>query len=377
MNTHLAGKDVPRIDGPAKVSGAAKYAAEFFAPAMAYAVAVCATIARCEITSVDTTAAMEVGGALEVFTHKNRPNLPWFDRSYRDEDAPADGSPLRPLYNAKIQYNGQPVVLCVAETFEAARAMTRLVRVAYKSETHQTCMSVALTDAKFVKRSNRAGIEGPPKSRGNFGQAYADAPVKLAAMYEMASEIHNPIELFATTVVYHDNDTLTIYDKTQSVSNSKKYVCDIFGLPSNDVRVESPFVGGALGAALRPQYQLYLATLAAIAMKRSVRLALTRDQMFKLGHRAATMQEIRLGSSIDGSLLALESTSFQATSRYENFFDAITNWAGLSYRCDNVTTGEMTVAMDISSPADMRAPGAAQGVWAIELPWMSSRWLPG
>ena len=95
-------------------------------------------------------------------------------------------------------------------------------------------------------------------------------------------------------------------------------------------------------------------------MKRSVRLALTRDQMFTLGHRAATMQEIRLGSSIDGSLLALESTSFQATSRYENFFDAITNWAGLSYRCDNVTMGEMTVAMDISSPADMRAPGAAQ-----------------
>lgn len=366
MSTHLAGKDVRRIDGPAKVSGAAKYAAEFFAPDMVYAMVVSGTIARGEIAAIDTVRALRVRGALEVFTHKNRPHLPWFDRSYRDEDAPKDGSPLRPLYNSKLQYSGQPVALCVAETFEAARAMSRLVDITYQSEAHQTDLAVALVGAEPVESSNRAGIEGPPKSRGDFAQAFADAPVKLTATYQMESEIHNPMELFATTVVYNDDESLTIYDKTQSVSNSQKYVCGIFGLPTSDVRVESPFVGGAFGSALRPQYQLYLATLAALALKRSVRLSMTRDQMFTLGHRAATMQEIRLGSTPNGKLLAMDTTSFQATSRYENFFDVITNWAGLSYQCDNATMREMTVPMDISSPCDMRAPGAAQGVWAIE-----------
>ena len=366
MNTHLAGQDVPRIDGPAKVSGAARYAAEFFAPDMVYAVAVSSAIARGEIASIEAEAAMRVPGAIKVLTHKNRPHLPWFDRSYRDEDAPADGSPLRPLYDASIQYSGQPVALCVAETFEAARAMTRLVEITYNSETYQTNMTVSLQDAKAVKKTNRAGIEAPPKARGDFATAFAGAPVKLAATYLMPYEIHNPMELFATTVVYNDDGTLTIYDKTQSVSNSQKYVCKIFGLSADEVRVESPFVGGAFGSALRPQYQLFLATLAAKSLKRSVRLSLTRDQMFTLGHRAETMQEIRLGAATDGTLLALESKSFQATSRYEQFFDTITNWAGLSYQCDNATMDEMTVAMDIPSPADMRAPGAAQGVWAIE-----------
>lgn len=132
------------------------------------------------------------------------------------------------------------------------------------------------------------------------------------------------------------------------------------------MRVESPFVGGAFGSALRPQYQLFLATLAAKALKRSVRLTLTRDQMFTLAHRPETLQEIRIGANTNGDLQSLHNESMQATSRYENYFEVIANWSGLSYHCDNVTMEEKTVAMDTATPGDMRAPGAAQGVWAIE-----------
>ena len=366
MSTHLIGTDVNRIDGPAKVSGTAKYAAEFFAPDLLYAVVVSGAIAHGEIDTIDTVKAMSIPGAVEVFTHKNRPHVSWFNKSYLDEDAPTDGKPLRPLYDARILFNAQPVALCVAETFEAARYMARLVEVTYTSLTHQTDMRIAVQEAKKVETSNRAGIEPPPKARGNSAQAYADAPIKIAKGYLSPTEIHNPMELFATTVVYNDNDTLTIYDKTQSVTNSQMYVCNIFGLSEDEIRVESPFVGGAFGSALRPQYQLFLATLAAKALKRSVRLSLTRDQMFTLGHRPETLQEIRLGATQDGRLLALHNESMQATSRYENYFEVISNWSGLSYRCENVTMEEKTVSMDTSSPGDMRAPGAAQGVWAIE-----------
>ena len=159
---------------------------------------------------------------------------------------------------------------------------------------------------------------------------------------------------------------MTIYDKTQSVSNSQLLVCNALGLSKDDVRVESPFVGGAFGSALRPQYQLILATMAAKALKRSVRLTLTRDQMFTLSHRPETLQEIRLGADTDGTLLAMHNESLQATSRYENYFEVIANWSGLSYLCENATMEEKTVSMDISTPGDMRAPGAVQGVWAIE-----------
>ncbi len=366
MNTHLIGKDVNRIDGPAKVSGAAKYAAEFFAPGMLYAVVVSGAIAHGELDSIDTKKAMEVPGAVEVFTHKNRPHVAWFSKAYLDEDAPVDGKPLRPLYDQKIHHSGQPIALCVAETFEAARYMARLVEVSYKALTHQTNMTIAVQEANKVKKSNRSGIEPPPKPRGNSAEAYAGAAVKLAKEYHSPMEIHNPMELFATTVVHNEDGTLTIYDKTQSVSNSQLYVCNALGLSTDDVRVESPFVGGAFGSALRPQYQLFLATLAAKALKRSVRLTLTRDQMFTLAHRPETLQQIRIGADNGGQLLALHNESMQATSRYENYFEVISNWSGLSYQCDNVTMEEKTVSMDTSTPGDMRAPGAAQGVWALE-----------
>ncbi len=366
MNTHLIGTDVNRIDGPAKVSGVARYAGEFFAPDMLYAVVVSGAIAHGEIASIDTHKAMKVPGAVEVFTHENRPHLAWFDKSYLDEDAPTDGKPLRPLYDASIHHSGQPIALAVAESFEAARYMARLVSVEYKALTHQTDMTMAVQEAKRVEKSNRAGIEPPPKPRGNSAQAYATAAVKLDKTYHSPTETHNPMELFATTVVYNPDDTLTIYDKTQSVSNSQLYVTNIFGFSKSDVRVESPFVGGAFGSALRPQYQLYLATLAAKALKRSVRLTLTRDQMFTLAHRPETLQEIRIGANTNGDLQSLHNETMQATSRYENYFEVIANWSGLSYHCDNVTMEEKTVAMDTATPGDMRAPGAAQGVWAIE-----------
>ncbi len=366
MNTHLIGTDVNRIDGPAKVSGAAKYAAEFFAPEMLYAVVVSGTIAHGEISSMDTKKAMEVAGAVEVFTHKNRPHMAWRDKSYLDEDAPTDGKPLRPLYDEKILYSGQPIALCVAETFEAARAMSRLIEVSYKSLTHQTDLAIAVQEAKKIEGTNRTGIEPPPKPRGNSAQAFANAAVKLAKEYHSPTEVHNPMELFATTVIYNSDDIFTIYDKTQSVTNSQLLVTNVLGLSKDDVRVESPFVGGAFGSALRPQYQLILATMAAKTLKQSVRLTLTRDQMFTLSHRPETLQEIRLGASTEGKLEALHNESMQATSRYENYFEVIANWSGLSYSCDNVTMEEKTVAMDISTPGDMRAPGAAQGVWAIE-----------
>ena len=144
------------------------------------------------------------------------------------------------------------------------------------------------------------------------------------------------MEPFATTVVWEHDGNMTVYDKTQGVQNNQAYVCRVFGLSKDDVRVVSPFVGGAFGSGLRPQYQLFLAVMAARELKRSVRVTLTRQQMFTFGHRPQHSAELALGATPDGSLEALIHEAVAETSRFEDYSENVVNWSGVLYQCDNV-----------------------------------------
>ena len=149
--------------------------------------------------------------------------------------------------------------------------------------------------------------------------------------YRTPIEHHNPMECFGSTAVWEGDGRLTIYDKTQGPQNSHSYVCNVFGLAKDKVRVLSPFVGGAFGSGLRPQYQLFLTTLAAIGLKRSVRVALTRQQMILgFGHRPETIQTLSLGAEWDGSLTALKHSAVANTSRFEDYQENVVNWGGCS-----------------------------------------------
>ena len=166
---------------------------------------------------------------------------------------------------------------------------------------------------------------------------------------------------------FREDDGLTIYDKTQGPQNSHNYICNIFGLAKDQVRVLTPFMGGGFGSGLRPQYQLFLATLAAIGLKRPVRVALTRQQMILgFGHRPETIQALSLGAERDGSLTALKHSAVANTSRFEDYQENVVNWGGSLYHCDNVAVAHRLVQLDLASPMDMRAPGAAAGVYALE-----------
>src|SRR3974377_292177 len=130
---HYIGTATSRIDGFAKVTGAARYAAEFNVPGIAHASVVCSTIAKGHIARIDTTVAMRVKGVFSVLTHENRPPMADDDQAWKDEVAP-DGSPFRPLYDNKIAFNGQPIALVVAETLEIARFAASLVQTEYANE---------------------------------------------------------------------------------------------------------------------------------------------------------------------------------------------------------------------------------------------------
>ena len=363
---NVIGKPITRVDGPDKVTGKAKYAAEFNVPDLTYAYVVSSAITKGKITHIDTADALALDGVLQVFTHQNRPHTAWFDVNYKDQDAPA-GSPFRPLHDAQIKYSGQPVALVVAETFELARYAASLVKVVYNAEPSETDLEAHLSEARDPKWGPANLLKPlPPKPRGDSKRAFLDAPVQMAAQYVHGVQHHNPMEMFATTVQYEKNGKLLIYDKTQGAPNSQLYVAQIFNMPFSDVRVVSPYVGGGFGSGLRPQYQLFLAVLAARELKRSVRLTLTRQQMWSFGHRPATVQNIALGASSDGQLTALNHEAIAATSQFEDYTEVVVNWSNMLYPCDDVTLEYRLKPLDIYSPIDMRAPGGVTGDHAIE-----------
>ncbi|MFL9811699.1 xanthine dehydrogenase family protein molybdopterin-binding subunit [Stutzerimonas sp. VN223-3] len=351
------GQPIDRVDGPLKVTGQARYASEFHVPGLLYGSVVNSSIARGRIVSIDAAAAEAVPGVALVLTHQNRPPIASYDKPYEDEDA-ADGSPFRPLFNDRILYSGQPIALVVAENLELARHAGSLVRVEYASEPHRTDLLSEL------ETMHKAPAEVPPP-RGDVDGALRGAMLKLDREYSTPVEHHNPMEPHASTVHYLPDGKLEIYDKTQGVQNCMRYLEGVFGMEGK-IRILSPFVGGAFGSGLRPQYQLPLAVMAALKLKRSVRVTLKRQQMFTFGYRPRSIQRLSIGAAPNGQLEALSHQVIGQTSTFEDFTEHEVEWSGMLYQCPNVKLDYQLVPLDVYTPLDMRAPGATIGVYALE-----------
>ncbi len=356
MNAYV-GTATSRVDGRAKVTGAAKYAGEFSAEGLLHGFVATATIPRGRIARLDASEVLKVKGVVDVLTHEHRPPLADKDEAWKDEVAPEKGSPFRPLYDDSIKFNDQPIALVVAEDWETAKFAATLLDVAYQEEPFATNLK--------AERESATEAQKPHEPRGDAAAALAGATIRHEADYLLPTEHHNPMELYATTAVW-EAGRLTVYDKTQGVQNVQKFLCSVFGKKPDEIRVISPYVGGAFGSGLRPQYQVVLATLAALALKRPVRVVLTRHQMYGLGHRPETIEHVGLGARPDGTLDAVVHEAVAVTSRYEDFSRNDTGWAEQLYKSANSYYSHKLVRLDVSTPCDMRAPGAASGVCALE-----------
>jgi xanthine dehydrogenase YagR molybdenum-binding subunit len=366
MTTYI-GTATSRVDGRAKVTGMAQYAAEFQAPDLAYGAIVTSTITKGTVRSIDASRALAVPGVLDVLTHQNRPPLAGSDDAYKDDVAP-DGSPYRPLYDNKIMFNGQPVALVVAETSEVAVFAASLVQIEYDRQPRETDIFSQLGAAVPIKKpsSTMETMFAPPKMRGKPDDALAAAAVRHEAEYFVPIEHHNPMELYAATAVYDIGGKLRVYDKTQGVQNVHKYLCNVFGVKPEDVRVMSPYMGGGFGSGLRPQFEAVLAVLAAVALKRSVRVVLTRAQMYVLGYRPAMVQRIAMGANADGTLDVITHDAVTVTSKYEDFHRQETGWSGVLYKSPNAKYAHRLAKLDLATSCDMRAPSATTAMFALE-----------
>jgi xanthine dehydrogenase YagR molybdenum-binding subunit len=360
-STSYLGKPTSRVDGHAKVTGAAKYAAEHVVPGLAYGFVVSSAIARGRIRSIHTADALAMPGVLDIFTHAHRPKMASSDKKYGDEVAPP-GSPFRPLYDDQVRFSGQPVALVVAEDPETARFAASLIRIDYDQRTHVTDFEGSRGRARAVSENG----ESHSHKRGNAARAFDRSPVRVEVEYRMPVEHHNPMEMFGATAIWESDGSITVCDKTQGPLNCRNYVANVFGMQQNAVRVLSPYVGGGFGSGLRPQYELPLAVLAARALRRSVQVTLTRQQMFTIGYRAGNIQTLALAAGRDGRLTSFRHEWIGMTSQFENFQRSYVTWSSQLYKCDNVELVQKLVRLDQNTPCDMRAPGGAEGLFAIE-----------
>jgi xanthine dehydrogenase YagR molybdenum-binding subunit len=351
------GTATSRVDGRAKVTGEARYAGEFNVPGLVHGYVIESTIPKGRITRIDTGGALSIAGVIDVLTHLNRPPMADKDGAYKDDVAPEKGSPYRPLYDDRILFAGQPVALVLAEDWETARVAASQVRIEYQKEPHVTDL--------HAERGRALAIDVPDKPRGDAEKAFASAAVRHAAEYSIPSEHHNPMELFASTAIW-ENGELTVYDKTQGVQNVQQYLSKVFKLKSDAVRVMSPYMGGGFGAGLRPQYQVVLAVLGANALKRPVRVMLTRAQMYALGYRPASIERLALGANSSGTLDSMQHEAVAVTSQFEEFARNDTGWGNLLYKSPSAKFEHKLVKLDLPTSCDMRAPGAATGVYALE-----------
>ena len=357
---NLIGQPLDRIDGLLKVTGEARYAAEFPEARLAHAVLVTSTIARGTIASIDASRAQALPGVLLVMTYQNAPRLP---NGGKPALAPPAGRRLSLLQDNQVHYSNEPVAVVVADTLEHATDAARQLRIAYQS-------SAATVD--FAQAKPNAHAPDKPQGRqtdtqrGSFEDGMRSGAVHVDAIYTTPIEHHNPMEPHATMARW-DGPQLTLYDSTQGVSGAAQAVAKTFGMPPGDVRVISPFIGGGFGCKGSSWSHVSLCAMAAKQTGRPVRLVLERPQMFgPVGARPRTEQHFALAARHDGTLTAMRHDSISNTSMIEDWTETCCMVTRMLYAVPNQVTTHRIVPLNLGTPTFMRAPGETTGSFALE-----------
>lgn len=356
------GRPIARIEGRAKVTGRARFAAEYPIRGVVHAVPVLSTVSRGRISAIDTAEAEASPGVLKVLTHLNAPKLPYQQRKDKPVTDPSVGEPFRPLRSDVITFDRQYVAVVVATTLEQAEAAAAKVRVTYVDTGGAFTFDSALPRA----HQPTEGKASAPYRRGVPEAAFAAAAVKIDQRFVVPTEHHNPLEPHATIAVWNGNK-LTLYDKSQWVQNVQRHAALMFGIPYANVRVLSPFMGGGFGSALRAWPHIDLAAMAAKVVGKPVKLSLSREAMYgTVGFRPETRMRVRLGADRSGKIGAVMHEAWAQTSTYEEFTENTLGATRLMYDVPNLSTTYRVVPMNVSTPTYMRGPGEVTGMFALE-----------
>ena len=358
------GKPIDRVDGRLKVTGAATYAAEFPVKNLAYGVSVTSTITKGRVKNIDVKQAEKMPGVIGVMTSENCMML-HFPQSSDPGAGKYGEKDLLPLQNDRVFYGGQHIAIVVAETFEQADQAAATIKVEYEPQTAAIGFKKNMGTA-YKPASGLGGTETQVK-RGDVDAALQTAAVKIDETYTTPVYHHNAMEPHATIAEWN-GDKLTVYDASQSVMGVKSLLSLMLGIPQENVRVLSLFIGGGFGSKGFTWPNTFLAPMAAKQFNRPVKLVLSRQQAFSVaGRRTQTQQKITLGASQDGKLTTIK----HATTSETSFVDEFTETAGVAttmlYSSPNVDVSHELVRLNRGTPCPMRAPGESVGTYALEV----------
>ena len=335
----VVGQPITRVDGPLKVTGQARYAADNPQPNLVYAALVCSTVARGSVERIDGTTALAHPDVLRVLTDFSAVKLPFDPR--------------------KVAFYGQPVAVVVASTLEAAMHGSSLVDVRYTSQP-------SLTDIDSPQAVLEIAPDTPDYARGDADAALRSAAVVTDLRYTIARNHHNPMEL-PSMVASWDGDQLTVWDKVQGITSAQTNLAGALGVPPDNVRVLSPFVGGAFGSAGRTWPHQMLAAFAARQMRRPVKLVLTRKQMYSgIGYRPTSRQRLAIGADRSGRITATVHEGHTEAARYQLYEEGLMGLPRFVYSSPNMRSTYRVVRMDVNMPTYTRGPGESSGAFALE-----------
>src|SRR6195952_3666274 len=288
----IVGRPLDRVDGRLKVTGGARYAYEMQQDNVLYGFVVEASIAKGTIRSIDTRAAEKAPGGALVLTHRNAPS--------QGTGNHREAHPV--LTGPQVTGYGQPVAFVVAESFEQARAAAYLVDVKYDRPSGEYTLRTHLKEAPVPKPSDAPAADS---AVGNFAGAFADAPVQLDVTYTTPLQSHAMMEPHATLAMW-DGDKLILHTANQMLNQGQQAIATTLKIPVENIRLISPFIGGGVGGKLWGAADAILAAIASRKLKRPVKIALTRQQIFHVTtHRSDTIQRLRLATDHDGRILAI------------------------------------------------------------------------
>lgn len=354
MTDTSLGGPVQRIDGVAKVTGAARYASDEQVSRPAFGYLVTSSIARGSIRAFQLDAARTVPGVIEILTYQN------IGTGFKKAMGPDGGATTETLESSRIWHDGQIIGIVLAETFEAAREAANKVQVTYQEESPSSTF-----DSPGVNVAEHKPQRGSDPKKGSAAEAFASAPVKIERGYTTPTQHHNPIELFTVTCAW-DNDRLTIYEPSQFMWGTKASAANQLDIDPEKVRAISRYIGGAFGSK-GPNPRTHWIARAARRIGRPVKLVPTRDQGFTIAtYRAETRQLIKLAAGRDGKLISLSHEGSEVTSRPSGYNVAGVETTARMYACPNIHTAVSVVHADRNTPGFMRAPPETPYMFALE-----------
>jgi xanthine dehydrogenase YagR molybdenum-binding subunit len=356
----MIGAPVERLEGRAKVTGAARYAAEHNLEHLVYASLVSSTIPAGTIRAIDTSAALKSPGVLAVLSHLNAPKLQMPAKPQPGEQ----GSSLAeakylPFSDATIHYLGQHIAVVVADTLERAVRGAELVRVTYAP-------SVARTDLQQHSAEAKERGQNAKFAKGDADSAFSAAPIKIDQIYRTPYEHHNPMEAHGLVAAWN-GEHLTLHDSSQNIFAVQRTLAQLFGIPKENIRVMSPLAGGAFGGKGSMWPHVVIGVLAAREVKRPVKLVVTRKQLFfGNGHRPETEQRVALGATADGKLVSIIHEGIGQGNDVCDYNESFTAPTKVIYASPNMRGANRVVELNVASGTYMRAPGDSPGMFALD-----------